>query len=219
MQKSTETRWNLTSEEVKIAENWFKNFGEKFLIPKSFPRQDYYVKTNTNTLGIKIREPKLINNEQKSKLEVKILVGDNGVQNFYNNNEGKVNTWIKHSFETIGNEPEIEKIISSFAGKESDIQLWIKIEKDRLLVKFDATENKIVSSKSMIDEGSGIELTHFTLGKENYFSLGIESFSSTNIEEENFIKTVKFLFEDMQISGLTSLKSLSYPEIITNHIQ
>lgn len=218
MQKSIETRWLLNNEEFKIIEHWFNQKNIAFSNKAVFPRQDYYLKLVKSTnLGIKIREPKLINNEQKSKLEVKLLIEDNGAQKFNNGNQGILNVWEKYSFETIGNEPETEKIIALFTFNGCDLSSWIKIEKDRLLVKYDASKNEIVSAETIINEGSGIELTRFKIEKKIYYSLGIETFSSSNIEKENFNKTLDFVFNAIKISGLDSLQSLSYPEIISNH--
>lgn len=218
MQKSIETRWLLSSNEFKTIEHWFNQKDVYFKNTADFPRQDYYLKLVKNTnLGIKIREPKLVNNEQKSKLEIKLLLEDNGSQKFNNNNQGIVNTWEKFSFETIGNEPETEKIIALFTFNGCDLQSWIKVEKDRLLVKFDTIKNTIVTAETIIDEGSGIELTKFKIENKIYYSLGIETFSTSKKEKDNFNQTTNYIFNDIKISGLSSLKSLSYPEIISNH--
>lgn len=218
MQKSIETRWLLNSSEFKTIEHWFNQKDIFFKNEASFPRQDYYLKLIKNTnLGIKIREPKVVNGEQKSKLEVKLLLEDNGPQKFTNNNQGIANTWEKYSFETIGNDPETEKTIALFTFNGCDLQSWIKIAKDRLLVKFESIKNEIVSAETLIDEGSGIELTRFKIENKIYYSLGIETFSSSNKEKENFRQTTDYIFKDIKISGLETLNSLSYPEIISNH--
>ncbi|NHN25490.1 hypothetical protein FIA58_007355 [Flavobacterium jejuense] len=218
MQKSIETRWLLNSNEFNTLEHWFNQKDIHFKTTNDFPRQDYYLKLVKSTnLGIKIREPKLVKNEQKSKLEVKLLIKDNGAQKFNNNNQGIVNTWEKYSFETIGNEPETEKIIALFVFNGSDLNSWIKIEKDRLLIKFDTENKKLVSADSLIHEGSGIELTRFKIENKVYYSLGIETFSNSKKEVDNFNQTTDFIFNTIKITGLNGLKSLSYPEIISNH--
>lgn len=218
MQKSVETRWLLTSNDFKAIEKWFNEAGIFFKNSNVFPRQDYYLKLlKSINLGIKIREPKLVNGEQKSKLEVKLLVEDNGPQKFRSSNEGIVNTWAKYSFETIGNDSATEEIIALFAGENGDFKSWIKIEKDRLLVKFDTANNQIVSAETVINEGSGIELTRFKIENKIYYSFGIETFSGSSKEAENFYKTLDFIFSNIKISGLEIMNSLSYPEIISNH--
>ncbi|KIX20593.1 hypothetical protein SY27_11840 [Flavobacterium sp. 316] len=217
MQKSIETRWLLNFNEFKTIEHWFKQKETSFKNKDLFPRQDYYLKLVKSTnLGIKIREPKLVNNEQKSKLEVKLLIQDNGIYKFNNNNHGNVNTWLKYSFETIGNEIETARILNLFTNQNTQ-EPWIKIDKDRILVKFDTKEKQLVSGDTIIDEGSGIELTKFKINNTIYYSLGIETFSSSNIETNNFDETVDFFFKEVKISNLNTLKSLSYPEIISNH--
>lgn len=217
MQKSIETRWLLNFNEFETIEHWFKQIGTSFKNKDLFPRQDYYLKLVKSTnLSIKIREPKLVNNEQKSKLEVKLLIQDNGIYKFNNNNHGNVNTWLKYSFETIGNEIETARILNLFTNQNTQ-EPWIKIDKDRILVKFDTKEKQLVSGDTIIDEGSGIELTKFKINNTIYYSLGIETFSSSNIETNNFDETVDFFFKEVKISNLNNLKSLSYPEIISNH--
>ncbi|VXB82364.1 conserved hypothetical protein [Flavobacterium sp. 9AF] len=218
MQKSIETRWLLKSNAFETIAYWFNQNNAAFKNKDTFSRQDYYLKLIKSThLGVKIREPKLIDGEQKSKLEVKLLIEDKGPQKFNNNNQGIVNIWEKYSFETIGNDPETEKIIALFTFNGFDQNAWIKIDKERLLLKLDTTKNKIVSGETLIDEGSGIELTRFKIENKIYYSLGIETFSSAKKEQENFNQTTDFIFNSIKISGLDSLQSLSYPEIISNH--
>jgi hypothetical protein len=213
---STETRWILDENQFKTIQNWFANKNLNFENEKYFSRQDYYLITNSDALGIKIREPKKNEKgEQESKLELKILLNDFGAQKFNNNNTGMVNSWKKYSFETIPNEGETLSIIHSFTEKITDGN-WLKIEKDRLLIKFDVKQNKLVDAKNIIDEGAGIELTKFKLRDKVYLSLGIEAFSITNNCYDNFNQTMSFLFNEIKISGLNYLESLSYPQIIKN---
>ena len=218
MQNSTETRWILSTPEFETILRWFNqhqlNFGQKNL----FPRQDYYLKLlKNNILGIKIREPKIATDgSAESKLEIKMLNKDFGAQKFNNNNQGIINSWSKFSFETIKNEQETKKIIDSFvSGHQNNI--WIKIDKDRLLLKYNVANNSIVSGASIIDEGAGIELTKFKIENKIYYSLGIEAFSVSDKELENFNVTINFLFNQIKISGLNSQNSTSYPEIINHH--
>ena len=214
MLKSTETRWVLDQNQFKILKHWFANQNLNFENETIFSRQDYYLITQSDSLGIKIREPKM--NEKgalESKLEIKTLVHDLGPQKFNDGNTGIVNTWKKYSFETIPDEDETRAIIHSFTEKQSE-KNWIKIEKDRLLVKFDIEENKLVYAKKIINEGAGIELTKFKIKDTVYTSLGIEAFSVTNSDYSNFNQTMSFLFNDLKISSLNHLESLSYPQII-----
>ncbi|MBP9793020.1 MAG: hypothetical protein KBC56_03390 [Flavobacterium sp.] len=211
---STETRWILNSDQFKIIQDWFAIQNLAFEQENYFPRQDYYLITNSERLGIKLREPKRNEKgEQESKLEIKVLSTDLGPQKFNNGNNGNVNSWLKYSFETIPNEAETGSIIKSFVGNETD-RNWLKIEKDRLLIKFDTLENQLVDGKKIIDEGAGIELTKFKLKQNIYYSLGVEAFSMTKKELINFNQTIDFLFHQIKISGLHHLESLSYPQII-----
>lgn len=214
MLKSTETRWILSSSEVNIVEKWFSKHNEFFKKGELFERQDYYLKTDSTEMGIKLREPK---KDEKggiiAKLEIKTLSEDFGAQKFNNGNTGKVNSWIKFSFDTDPQKNPLDIIIgnsSNFLSTE-----WIKIEKDRLLVKYDIENDRIVSGKEMIGSGSGIELTKYKLNNNVYYSLGIESFSDKKGNtDEVFYQTMDFLFTDIKISSLDYTNSKSYPEIL-----
>lgn len=213
MQLSTETRWILSANEVDIAENWFLNFGEKFLDTNHFPRQDYYLKTNSKTLGIKIREPKKdVNGNVMAKLELKSLVRDLGACKFDNENIGTVNNWVKYSFDLDSKTNPLE-VLQNVLSKEIEMD-WILIEKDRLLVKFDLYNQKIVSGKEIITNGAGIELTKLLLESKVYYSLGIEAFGDKESIEKTFFNAIQFLFDSMKISNLINENSKSYPEII-----
>lgn len=162
MLKSTETRWILFSQEFEVISNWFDQHKLNFSKENIFSRQDYYLKVlESKNLGIKIREPKVApDGSIESKLEIKILIEDFGVQKFNNNNQGVVNSWSKFSFETIKNELETKKLIESFTNNFEN-NTWLKINKDRLLLKYNLMGSSIVSSATIIDEGAGIELTKF----------------------------------------------------------
>jgi hypothetical protein len=218
MQNSTETRWILSETEFEVISNWFAQHKLQFDKQDLFTRQDYYLKLLKNsTLGIKIREPETnANGNSESKLEIKIMTNNFGAQKFDNNNQGIVNSWSKFSFETIENELETQKIINSFTVNQQN-DSWIKIDKDRLLLKYDVTNNTLVSGVTIIDEGAGIELTKFKIENKTYYSLGIEAFSMSNKGQENFNATINFLFSNSKISGLGIQNSISYPEIISNH--
>lgn len=213
MLSSTETRWFLNKISSKEVENWFNAKGVFFKSENLFPRQDYYLKQLDKNLGVKIREPKKDENGNlKTQLEIKILSNDIGATKFNNGNNGYVNSWKKFSFSLVPNEAEMSKIINSFTENSNYPNDWIKIDKDRLLIKFNTKSKSLVSSDSIIDEGAGIELTKLKINETVYFSLGIEAFSTTNKELENFNATTNFLFNDLKIAGLDKEDSLTYPE-------
>ncbi len=218
MLNSTETRWILSPIEMNIVEKWFSKYNESFKKNSLFERQDYYLKTDSKELGIKLREPKKDNKgEIIAKLEIKTLTEDLGTQKFYNGNTGNVNSWVKFSFDTNPQKNPLDIIVGNSSNLLSNE--WILIEKDRLLVKYDVENNTIVSGKEMICTGSGIELTKYKLDDEVYFSLGIESFSDKKGNtEDTFYQTMDFLFADIKISGLEHLNSKSYPEILLQKI-
>lgn len=197
MLASTETRWILSSDEIKIVEKWFSKYNESFKEGDLFERQDYYLKTDSTELGIKLREPK--KNEKGeviAKLEIKTLTTDFSVQKFNNGNSGNVNSWVKFSFDTDPQKNPLDLIIGNSSNMLSSE--WIKIEKNRLLVKYDFENDRIVSGKEMIGSGSGIESFSDKKGNTN----------------EVFYQTMNFLLTDIKISGLEQVNSKSYPEIL-----
>lgn len=218
MQKSTETRWILNANEFDIVLTWYRTHQLYFKEPDIYPRQDYYLLLpDTKNLGIKIREPKPTGSGSlKSKLEIKILTADDGVQHFNLNNAGVVTHWSKFSFETIENEAETMGVVNLFSKSEMP-GTWIKIEKDRLLLKFDTQTKAIVSGDQIIPEGSGLEITRFKINLMVYYSFGIEAFSSSDTESGNFSATMDFLFNEIPIQHLKPDRSLSYPEILSRH--
>jgi hypothetical protein len=213
MLKSTETRWFLSEQSLETIEKWFNNKELFFKDKDLFPRQDYYLNLLHKNLGIKIREPKKDENGAlKTQLEIKVLSSDDGAIKFNNGNTAYVNSWKKHSFSLVPDEKETNEIINLFQPEASDTSNWLKVDKDRLLVKFNAESEQLVFSDTMIDEGAGIELTKLKINGNVYYSLGVEAFSVSSKEHENFNSATSYLFNDLKISGLEKEDSLSYPE-------
>lgn len=216
MLTSTETRWILNSSQVDIVKEWFKKYDQFFTEENSFSRQDYYLKTNSNNLGIKIREPKFDDQGKCiAKLELKSLLEDRGAHKFNNSNIGIINSWIKHSFDLDKETNPIETITNTLTA--SIYEDWLLIEKDRLLVKYNALSKKIVSGKDIIDNGAGIELTKFKFNNKIYHTLGIEAFAMSTSMVEIFFETIEFFFNSCQLSGLEHHNSKTYPEILQDN--
>lgn len=213
MLKSTETRWFLNDKSLEVIENWFNSKDLFFKGKDLFPRQDYYLNLLHKNLGIKIREPKKDENGAlKTQLEIKILSRDDGAVKFNNGNTSYVNSWKKYSFSLVPNEIESSEIIKLFLPNSVNSTDWLKIDKDRLLIKFDVKNERLVSSDTIVDQGAGIELTKLKMNGKIYYSLGIEAFSTSNKEQQNFDIATGFLFNELKISGLKKEDSLSYPE-------
>jgi hypothetical protein len=47
-----------------------------------------------------------------------------------------------------------------------------------------------------------------------YYSIGLEAFSVTGKDEENFFETIETVFPQLELSGLTADRSWSYPEFL-----
>jgi len=179
------------------------------------------------TFGIKLREPKVKDSVNSAKLEPKLLLKDHGVKKFSNNNSGKTNEWVKFSFDIMHDSsqkidsPEFMQIINSYVpsadlSTAGNKEHWIKVDKDRMLVKFDAGSGNIVDANIRVDDGCGIELTKIRIGEKKYYSLGLESFSTNGKHSEVFDKAVTHLFNSIKVSGLSEKNSMSYPELLSS---
>lgn len=210
--KSTEIRWVLTKEQKMTVINWFKNYNTCFINEDSYPRLDYYLAIpGVTSLGIKIRD--LITGADgisKGKVEIKKLLYDFGEIELAQNSFGRINQWMKYSFNTL-EDTLINTIIQENIEKKD---LWLPLPKDRILLKYDFLSKKICSAKEQIEEGCGIELTRFDFKNCPYFTLGFEAFSSTNNDYEILIGTLNEMFQSIGLVGLKSIDSKSYPEII-----
>ena len=220
MQKSTEIRWFISEADFTFLERLFakENLGLNFNNIPTFNRKDLYLKNLNNSLGIKIREPK--SNSKGliiSKLEIKTQIGESVEFKDYNNIEGQINTWIKHSFDLLPDERYLKQILQSL-NLPSDSLPWLMIEKERQLVKYDTGIKAIVNANVQINEGAGLELTKLKINNKNFFSFGLEAFSNSETELSNLKKTLEFFHNRFKPNGLSFLNSHSYPEFISSEI-
>lgn len=210
--KSTEIRWVLTREQKTTVINWFKNYNTGFENEDSYPRLDYYLAIpGVTSLGIKIRD--IITGSDgisKGKVEIKKLIYDFGEIELAQNSYGRINQWIKYSFNTL----EDSLINTIIQENMQNKDLWLPLPKDRILLKYDFVSKKICSAKEQIDEGCGIELTRFEFNSCPYYTLGFEAFSSTDNDYDVLVGTLNDIFHTIGLEGLKSMDSKSYPEII-----
>lgn len=216
MEKSTEIRWFLPESDFKFLERWFADepinleFGET---PK-YERKDFYLNYKSDEIGIKIREPKTDESGVvSSKIDLKTKLGENTAFTLYNNIEGKINRWVKHSFTLEKDEKSVCAILKNFqiSSKETE---WIMVEKERLLVKLDIATKKPMHETIRLSEACGIELTKIKIKDKYFFSLGFEAFSNSAKEEENLLEALEYFHNRFKPNGLNTENSLSYPEFI-----
>jgi hypothetical protein len=218
---SKETRWFLSNEQVQPIKDWFLGLSQPkhFNVDEIYPRQDYYlIMPRVENLSIKIREPKkdASTGKIKTALEVKRLLSENEPLKLRNDNNGYSNKWQKLSFELAERNNDLLSInpLLSFSSDN-----WLRIDKDRILAKYDAEHNTIAGENGYPDEACGIELTKVKLNNSVYYSFGLEAFSkSGNKLDRNFARCCNYIFDQINITGLALESSLSYPEFLATII-
>jgi len=218
---SKETRWFLANEKVQPIKDWFQGLSKPkhFNVDEIYPRQDYYlIMPGVENLSIKIREPKkdAATGKIKTALEVKRLVSENEPLELKNNNNGYSNKWQKLSYELTetGNDLLSINSLLPFSGDN-----WLRVDKDRILAKYDAKHNSIAGEDDYPDEACGIELTKVKLNNSVYYSFGLEAFSKSGDKlDKNFAGCCNYIFDQINVTGLALGSSLSYPEFLATLI-
>jgi hypothetical protein len=216
MEKSTEIRWFLPESDFKFLERLFARefINLKFNKTANYERKDFYLNFKNNAIGIKIRDAKTDSlGELSSKLELKTKIGEDTVFTLYNNIEGRINRWVKHSFKLEKNEKSVSAILKSLQISTNETD-WIMIEKERLLVKFDLKTKEPKHESIRLPEACGIELTKIKIKDRYFYSLGFEAFSESEKEEENLLEALEYFHSRFKPNGLKTENSLSYPEFI-----
>ena len=220
MQTSTEVRWFFRDKnEIKQIEDWFAVHG-LVLQDDQFDRQDYYMKLpGVSNLGLKIREPKKTNGGWQGKLEAKVFLRELHFPELDGMNAGKANQWTKFSFALPTGESTLTEILNGYGVVNNPVNTldsnhWTRVDKTRILLKYDLEKRELTKDNKPIDEGCGIELTAIKLENDIYFSFALESFSGTGKQEHNFIETIHFIFSQLKTSGLRKENSLTYPEFL-----
>lgn len=218
---SKEIRWFLTKDKIQPIEDWFKSLRkpQKLGDDVFYPRQDYYINMpKVKNLGIKIREPKKDDDTGKLKtaLEIKRQISDNEQIELNNNNIAYSNKWQKFSYELIEGE---EGILSINFPLPSEDKNWLRVDKDRITVRYDAESKSIYEGNDYLNEACGIELTKVKILKSVYYSFGLEAFSKSGYKlDDNFSECCDFVFSVIGLKGLTIEESLSYPEFLSKFI-
>ena len=218
---SRETRWFLPGDRVPSIAAWFQGLPGSPRLGNSpkFPRQDYYLRMpGVENIGIKIRDPKKDKDSGriKSLLEVKRLITEKEPVTFQNNNHGYSGKWQKLSYELTETGNDLLLINSSIPSSDKS---WVRADKDRVLVKYDAKNKLIVEGSSDIKEGCGIELTKIKINTSINFSFGLEAFSESGKKlDQNFYECSKLVFDQIGLTGLALDYSFSYPEFLVQMI-
>jgi len=218
---SRETRWFLPNDKMLPVTAWFENLPGSRRLGNSpgFPRQDYYLKMpGVKNIGIKIREPKKDRDSGKIKslFEVKRLISEKEPMKFANNNNGHSGKWQKLSYELTDSGNDLMLINPTLSSSDKN---WIRVDKDRILVKYDARNKLIVGESTNIREGCGIELVKIKIDNSVHYSFGLEAFSESGKKlDKNFFDCCDHIFEQPGLTGLALDYSFSYPEFLMKMI-
>ncbi|QMU26825.1 hypothetical protein [Adhaeribacter radiodurans] len=210
---SSEIRWFFNSlSEVSPVQKWF-NTQQKFFSGQ-WDRADIYLwQPDLKTHSVKIRE---------GKIEVKILLIDRGVVTINHKSSGIGNDWVKYSFELKESDAENKALLEQFSQTtvETNESLWVRVDKERLLVKFSLDELNDTLSITPEDfwpnEGCGVELTKIKVNQQEYYTFGLEAFSKTKQEKRNLDRVLNHVFTEIQLNNLRSDQSHSYPVFLAN---
>lgn len=205
---SAEMRWFFKNRsDIELIEAWF-NAHELFFADK-WDRGDIYLwQPDLNKLSFKIRE---------GKVEAKILLADRGVLPLTFINSGIANDWVKYSFGLQESDEENQNLLQQFSEQQWDTnkQLWVRVDKERLLIKFsvDPEKNSLeqVPENTWPPEGCGVELTRIRINQQSYYTFGLEAFSKSRQEPRNLEVTLQQIIPELKITNLHPNQSHSYP--------
>ncbi|RDC63834.1 hypothetical protein [Adhaeribacter pallidiroseus] len=204
---SAEIRWFFKNRtETESIEHWF-NAHQQFFTDK-WDRADIYLwQPGLSKIGVKIRE---------GKVEVKILLAERGVVPLMNANSGLANDWVKYSFGLLESDAENLNLLQQFSEQplNSNEQLWVRVDKERLLIKMGINPDnslKQVAANSWPEEGCGVELTRIRVHRQIFYTFGLEAFSKTQQEHRNLELTLQHTLPALAVNNLHHQQSNSYP--------
>jgi hypothetical protein len=215
MVASQEVRWFLNNSldaypGVKL---WVENFcpvkKEETVVPPQWQgrlgnKPDIYLIIPEQTdMGIKWRE---------GQLQIKGLQSSLGTQLFDGGYTGRVERWIKWSYEGA-------VIANTFGPWVNSVELdgvrHVKIFKSRCLrkVRMDpqSGESREVDATKSIDRGGNLEVAQLTVGSASYCSIAFEAFPDDSEMHAAFSRFVNTFLGGLQGVELQTSNSMSYP--------
>ncbi len=189
---------------------------QKFGEDDFYSRQDYYLSIpGVKNLGIKIREPKIDigSGKLRTLLEVKQQFYENELMELAYGNKAYSNKWQKFSYEITDGEDNVLNVNFSFPASDKN---WIKIDKERVIVRYDPDTKSIIEGNILLNEACGIELTKIKVSGKVYYSFGLEAFSKSGKKmDDNFKECCDRIFPLIGIKDFELKDSLSYPEFLS----
>lgn len=170
----------------------------------------YLLLPERSDMGIKWRE---------GTLQIKGLVDELGPRTFANRHEGRVDCWIKWTYEALPR--AYQAPFSSHAGGDL---ITVPVHKTRALRMFrldgqsDPTEAPI---GEVLERGLGFEITDLEVDDKRYCSVAFEAFPDDASMPEQFACVVGRILESLGTISLRIEESMSYPAWLspgTGHI-
>lgn len=192
--------WVETSDPIKKRET--------ALPPKWTGRLDdkpdaYLIVPDHPDMGIKWRE---------GQLQIKGLQSALGTQLFTGRHKGKVERWIKWSYQGA----LIKQAFSRWFEKtEAGGPVIVEVSKTRCLrkVRMDPQTGDIqeVSAEHLVDRGGNLEVTELSLGNRSFCSVAFETFPDDSEMHGAFTRFVNAFLQKLHGVELVESNSMSYP--------
>lgn len=176
--------------------------------PRDWREDVYLVLPGQSDMGIKRRQEYLPDDTRRETVEFKGLTASIGLVQFSKNAAGKVERWVKWSYE---NDQVPLQLLGLFDVESADC---VAIRKKRIQrrVRLDAFGNgEEVSLSTTIERGLNVELTRIEIGSKQFWTIGFEAFPHDADLHGAFVRNVGAFLNDFPES-LEPSKSLSYPE-------
>jgi len=195
--KSSEIRWWSTDKDILW--EFYEKLPEKGGGNREPDRTDYYLESDTNNTGIKIRE---------GKHELKVKRAKDEELDF-----GIMEYWIKWSTS------EERNILNTVDNQL--LEDWISVKKKRFkkTYKIINQNEKECIKEGFPAEGCGAEFTEIQIKglEKSIYTVGFEAFSSSNRQRENLLNLIDQL--NLDFSCFRKKDSYGYPEFLQRHDQ
>lgn len=196
---TAEIRWFQKGVSPPNMHQWLQHLNGVF--EEQEPRIDVYqVLPDQMNLGIKLREGRM---EIKKRLAFQHSFTSENIH-------GKLETWIKWSSKT-------EEGIPSYNTMFDDVSHWIRIEKKRILQKFEITRKKqltLYPDNGFPEAGIAIELANLKVQEHPWWTFALECFGPMERVATDLLSVAPALLENNVSTQLTKDNSYGYPEWI-----
>ncbi|NJO39861.1 MAG: hypothetical protein HC769_22955 [Cyanobacteria bacterium CRU_2_1] len=193
-----EVRWFLRGAIPDSIREWFLRESIAPSDPES--REDWYVALpNCADVGIKLRQ---------GKIEIKKRMSHRGVQKLSKRSKGRVEKWVKWSFETNSKNQELPDILTPETA-------WIAVKKTRQQQVYEVATNgdvRAIESGTQVKQGCSLEIAELFIQDQDWFSLGFEAFGQDDTVEKSLERVTDRVLKRFDFFPLKARYSLSYPK-------